>query len=227
MFSGALAFSAVLKSAAVLTASFFVVQTTLKWTCPCNEHVKVKVCTEALCPGCQEFVLNDLVGTYQKLGPDVMDLELVPFGNAKLSNKTVACQHGVGECDANSYEQCMIHTYPVPKQYLPMLECLENELPMGSHEEKFDVEIFEKCARQAGLDFPSIQFCHDDPTTAWQVLHKAAKDTPSDHKYVPWVVIDGKHLDVEHEDLLEEVCKAYVAKGGSYPACKSATLESF
>jgi hypothetical protein len=45
-------------------------------------------------------------------------------------------------------------------------------------------------------------------------------DTPSDHQYVPWIVIDGDHLDAEEQDKFKiEICKAFVAKGGSHPAC--------
>jgi len=223
MVSGALTFSGAVKSAA-LFASFFLTHTAWKFSsCPCNKRVKVKVCTEALCPGCQEFVLKEVIPTFQKLGNDVMDLQIVPYGNAMMKNKTVTCQHGVGECDANIWEQCLIYSYPNPQDYLPMLECLENALPMGSHDTKFPVDTFEKCAIEASLAFPKIQYCHDDKKTAWKVLQKAAKETPSEHKYVPWAVINGEHMDEEHDDLLGAVCKAYVAAGGSHPACKSTT----
>ena len=32
--------------------------------------------------------------------------------------------------------------------------------------------------------------------------------TPPDHKYVPWVLVDGT-LSEDSDDLLAEVCKAY------------------
>jgi interferon gamma-inducible protein 30 len=192
--------------------------------CPCNKRVKVKVCTEALCPGCREFVLEHLISTFDILGSEVMDMQVVPFGNAKIENKTITCQHGVGECDANTWEQCMIHFFPHPEQYLPMLSCLEDSLPMGSRTTAFPVEIFETCAKHANLDFYPIQQCHDDPALATKVLQDAANATPADHTYVPWVEIDDNHLDIQSQDFMEQVCKAYVAKGGSHPAC--ATKES-
>jgi interferon gamma-inducible protein 30 len=192
--------------------------------CPCNKRVKIKVCTEALCPGCRDFVLEQLITTYDILGGEVMDLQVVPFGNAMLVNKTITCQHGVGECDANSYEQCMIHSFPHPTQYLPMLSCLEHALPMGSSPTKFPVDIFEQCAKQAKLDFSPIQDCHDSPLLAWKVLQEAADATPAYHTYVPWVEIDDNHLDLESKNFMEEVCKAYEAKGGSHPACNFGKL---
>ena len=124
------------------------------------------------------------------LGPTVMDLEVVPFGNTKIENTTVSCQHGVAECDANTYEQCMIHSFPHPKQYLLMLSCLEDVLPMGSRSTKFPVDVFETCAMQANLDFSPIQDCHDSPVLAWKVLQEAADATPDYHDHVPWVEID-------------------------------------
>lgn len=230
MLSTTLSVSAALKVAALFSSAYFVhtAWNKISASCPCNyKSVKVKVCTEALCPGCQEFVLKQVIPTYSSLGPKVMDLQIVPFGNAMLSNKTVECQHGLGECDANTWEQCMIAVFPKPFEYLPMLECLENTLPMGSHPEKFPPSIFEKCAQEVSLEFPKIQYCHDNADMAWKVLQRAAKDTPKEHKYVPWAVIDGKHMDEEHDDLLQAVCKAYVAKGGSHPACSSKTTSSF
>jgi hypothetical protein len=105
-----------------------------------------------------------------------------------------------------------------------MLACLEDALPMGSRSTKFPVDIFEKCAKQANLDFSPIQHCHDNPALAGKVLQEAANATPSYHTYVPWVEIDDNHLDLESEDFMEEVCKAYEAKGGSHPACNKGKL---
>jgi two-component SAPR family response regulator len=58
---------------------------------------------------------------------------------------------------------------------------------------------------------------------AWKVLQQAAKDTPKEHKYVPWAVVDKKHMDEEHDELLTVVCKAYMEKGGSHAACNNTT----
>ena len=148
-----------------------------------------------------------------------MNLEIVPFGNAKMDDKQVSCQHGVGECDANSYEQCMIYSYPDPNLYLPMLACLEEKLPMGKRESKFPVNVFEMCARNVSLDFAPIQECHDDVDMAWKILKQAADATSDYHDHVPWIEIDGIYMNEETREFMEEICKAYQAKGGSHPAC--------
>ena len=51
--------------------------------------VKVQVYTEALCNGCQMFMLESLIPAYRKLAGDdgkndVMDLTWIPFGNSDL-----------------------------------------------------------------------------------------------------------------------------------------------
>lgn len=216
-----LSVSAALKAVA-LCCSLALIHTAFT-KCPCrNKRIHVKVCTEALCPGCKEFVLTQVIPTYTTLGKDVMDLQIIPFGNAIYhpDNQTATCQHGVGECDANTWEQCLIAVYPKPSDYLKMLECLENTLPMGSHDDKFAPSIFETCAQEASLEFPKIQYCHHDHDIANKLLQRAAKETPKEHTYVPWAIVDGTHMDEEHDDLLQVVCKAYTKKGGTHAACQ-------
>lgn len=67
------------------------------------EPVKVTVLTEALCPYCEKFIVDQLFPTFEALGKTAMDLNVIPFGNARINeeHETVDCQHGAGECDAN------------------------------------------------------------------------------------------------------------------------------
>lgn len=183
-----------------------------------SEAVKVLVCTEALCPDCENFVREQLVPVYSQLGPDVIDLQMIPFGNAHLgSNGTVECQHGQGECDANVYELCAIYMNPDPKEYLPFLACLAQTLPMGHHDDPFDPTLFEQCATTVW--WSGIEACHDTPGAVRKLIQAAAEATPKAHKYVPWIEIDGTHLDEENLDFKTEICKVFVANGGSHPGC--------
>lgn len=60
-----------------------------------------------------------------------MNLRLIPFGNAKESQKdgkwVFECQHGAEECYGNLLEACIIHVnnYQVDK-YLPAIHCIES-----------------------------------------------------------------------------------------------------
>jgi interferon gamma-inducible protein 30 len=190
--------------------------------------IKVQAYTEALCNGCGHFMLESLIPTYEKLGGDVIDLEWVPFGNAKLlsdadHHHTLECQHGEAECDANSWEQCAVHVYKdTPKVYMNMLKCLEKALPMGHRDEPFDESVFQECAGCC-TDFSKIKECHDNPMLAWQLQLQADQATPDDHQYVPWVVVNGQFFDVEKDDLFQVICKEYTAGGGSHPSCNENT----
>jgi hypothetical protein len=167
------------------------------------------------------FVTNTLLDTYKLLGDEIMDLQLVPFGNAKIDydNKNVTCQHGVGECDANSYEQCSIYLYREPSEHLPFIACLDEELPMGYKPEPFSTEPFEKCAKKTNLSFDHIHACHELPFMAWTLTVKFAKDTPDYHEYVPWVEIEGNKINPDNDSLTAEICKAFKAKGGQAEVC--------
>ncbi|GMH85285.1 hypothetical protein TL16_g10181 [Triparma laevis f. inornata] len=80
-------------------------------------------------------------------------------------------------------------------------------------------KAFETCATQQGLDWDGISACHDDPDKSWELQQAAAAATPSDHTYVPWVVIDGEQYDLDTEtDFFGYICDAYT---GDKPAACS------
>lgn len=189
-----------------------------------SPKVKVLVCVESLCIDSKRFVLNQLLPAYQLLGSEVIDLEVVVYGNAQMDvdSKTIQCQHGEAECDANIYEQCVISLYPHAYRYLPFLGCLFTDLTMGRNNERFDTSFFSECARESALDSGSIQNCHDDPNQAWKLQVMNARRTPQNHDHVPWVEINGlRTIDEDHDDFVAAVCGAYQRAGGRHPACTS------
>jgi len=181
--------------------------------------VIIQAYTESLCIDCKNFVQKSLVPTYNQLGPSVINLHIVPFGNSQIdkSKHTVKCQHGNAERDANSWQQCAVEKYDADA-YLPFFACLEDALPMGSREEPYEEAIFQKCA--SSLDFEALKNCHDNPLEAWLLQEKYSDITP-DHDYVPWVFIDGEFYDDNTQDFQQAVCNAYARKGGSHPGCES------
>lgn len=102
-----------------------------------------------------------------------------------------------------------------PDEHLAFMECLTHKLPMGHRDDPFDTSIFEDCAEQAGLWFSRLQACHDSDE-AWEVQQDAAQATPSSHKYVPWVEVNGRHIDEDNDDLKTLICDAYQ---GEFDAC--------
>jgi Gamma interferon inducible lysosomal thiol reductase (GILT) len=91
--------------------------------------VKVNVYVEALCIDSKAYFENQLVPTFATLGMMIMDLDVVVFGNAKLSyNDTngVQCQHGPGTVQARLFLLMCVRTmklmtwpflYPLPLSY--------------------------------------------------------------------------------------------------------------
>lgn len=183
--------------------------------------VVVQAFTESLCIDCKHFFINSLIPAYNQLGAGVIDLQIIAFGNAEIDmeNKSVKCQHGPAECDANTWQQCAVRQTHAPT-YLKFFECLENTLPMGHKDEPFEEKIFAKCATQSGIEFEGLKRCHDNPVLRW-MLQKENSDKTPDHKYVPWVHVNGNLFDYETDDFLAMVCKEYAANGGSHPACSS------
>lgn len=188
--------------------------------------VQVLVCVEALCIDSQRFFHDQLMIAFNALGHDVMNLTVVPFGNAKLpsddSSREISCQHGFGECDTNAYEQCAIHLYPDPAQHVPYLGCLFAALPMGHRDAPFEQWIgLEPCAREHHLDFEKVKQCHNDADLVWQLQQDAAKATPTRHDHVPWTEVNGIYMDEESNTLLQEVCKVYHQAGGHTAGCSA------
>lgn len=195
--------------------------------------VKVRIFTEAMCSDCKQFMEGPFSNVLDALGPSVMEVQIVPFGNAKFVSQdngkgdelVVQCQHGVAECDGNSYEQCVIlQLYPYAQRYLPFLHCLYDVLPMGYNDELLDRNIIANCSRASELDWTDISACHDDENQVAVLQKKAKSLTPHNHlhKDVPWIEVNGRHVERTDDDemfFFKAVCNAYVSNGGSHPSC--------
>lgn len=151
-----------------------------------------------------------------------MKLTVLPFGNGRVDEeaKKISCQHGLAECDANTYELCaieLVHNHA--EDYLPFLVCTAQSLPAGYRDQAFATAKFRKCARKAGLWFEALEACHDSESMAWHVNWQAYRATP-DHPYVPYVLVEGSEWDDRDADLATEICRLYEKRGGTHPKCK-------
>ena len=144
---------------------------------------------------------------------DIMNVTLVPFGNAHIRAGKLQCQHGPKECTANSYEQCAIDAYPDFSTHFPFYLCMEKAA------EKM-IQEAEKCANDASLNYTLIKSCVDDPVKSAALQQKFSTLTPKDHQYTPWVVVNGTLSPSNGDKLLEEVCAAYT--GDLPPGCVDA-----
>lgn len=182
---------------------------------------------EVLCPDCRQFVSQQL-GRAAHLVHDIMNLTLVPYGNAKESFNSntnlweFTCQHGADECWGNLLHTCVLHYYPKPEGHFPFIYCMESA-KSNVNEDIHDVAA--KCAKQVNLSIDEPLKCVDSKLGN-DLQHELALQTGSlspAHKYVPWVTVNGVHTeDIQNQaqdDLVKLICDTY--KGSNKPiACK-------
>jgi len=152
-----------------------------------------------------------------------MNVTMLPFGNARIKGDTVTCQHGEEECQANSWEQCVIDSHPDFSDYWPFYLCLEQKLgggPFGPDERLSKATA--QCALSTGMNHAKLEACVTDPTKSFALQKEFAAKTPN-HPAVPYVLINGKVSPSSGSDLLKEVCKAYT---GMPPAGCTKLLET-
>lgn len=186
------------------------------------EPVLVELYYESLCPGCRAFMMGQLWPTFQALqNSEIMDIKLYPYGNAYEKNVdgkwVFTCQHGKVECEVNLIEACALHMLSHPMQFMPLIHCIESNPSLANAK---------KCADQLKIEWDSIENCYNG-TQGNHLQHEIAEKTDAlnpPHKYVPWLVGNGKHTedlqDQMMDNLLKWVCKQY--QGVKPHACRVA-----
>ncbi|XP_009069748.1 PREDICTED: gamma-interferon-inducible lysosomal thiol reductase, partial [Acanthisitta chloris] len=169
----------------------------------------------------REFLVLKLFPTWLLLPAEMLNITLVPYGNAQERNVSgkwnFECQHGPEECLGNMIEACLMHEAKNLSSYFPVIFCLES----GSSVTK----NLEACLQiyAPELDRGRIAACVQGDTGTALMHHNAqlteALDPP--HQYVPWIVINGKHTDKlqaqAEASLLGLVCSLY--QGEKPEAC--------
>eukprot|EP01066_Platyproteum_vivax_P007241 Platyproteum_vivax@DN2786_c0_g1_i1.p1 len=156
---------------------------------------------EALCPYCRKWILKSLFPIYNSpIFADNFEVSLVPYGNAKVVNGTVVCQHGVEECELNEQLACGLHyaeLYPNISNGIGFAFCVE------------DTHNAEKCSIANNIDWKwlvSKCYKHDLGEKLTKVNEdKTAKLSPP-HSYVPWVTVGNSHMPTFESDLPHGVC---------------------
>lgn len=176
---------------------------------------------ESLCPGCREFIAEQLYPTWQKVGNDVLNVTLVPYGNAKenlVDNKWVfTCQHGAQECLGNILETCILYVAEDFTTAFESIHCMEaSDDPTTSAS---------KCCAQFDLNYDQVSSCVNS-SLGNKLEHEMAMRTESldpPHQYTPWITLNGVHTDAIQDkaqsDLLSLVCETY--QGTPPAACST------
>ncbi|KAF8394872.1 hypothetical protein HHK36_018809 [Tetracentron sinense] len=213
-----------------------------------SQKVSLALYYETLCPYCSSFIVNNLANVFEKGLSTIVDLKLVPYGNARIgSNNTITCQHGSYECLLNTVEACAINVWPYLNKHFTFIYCVERLVLEGKYSE------WESCFGKMGLDSKPIADCYNSGygkrvnmsmglfvsvisscgNSRCGHLHcfvlelEYAAETNAlqpPHTYVPWVVVDGQPLYGDYKNFVTFVCKAY--KGTAVPkACRALPLK--
>jgi len=171
--------------------------------------------------------------------PNIVSIELYPYGNAfehinAYNYYNFACQHGPAECVGDTLEACTKYVYPDIKTHFPLINCIENNATnqhnqisakvsykQKIYKDHFGIhfnfmDIGRRCAESLHLDFNEIGIC-TTTTLGTKLEHEEAERIKlQNHKYVPWIVINGVHNETLQNEaqtnLLNLVCRLYKGK---------------
>ncbi|NXH60659.1 GILT reductase, partial [Rhabdornis inornatus] len=194
--------------------------------CPSLPHpaaapVQLSLYYESLCPACREFLVMKLFPTWLLLPEEMLNITLVPYGNAQERNVSgkldFECQHGPEECLGNMMEACLMHEAKNFSTYFPVIFCLESGSSVTQNLEAC-LQIY-----APELDSGRITACVQGDTGV-TLMHHNAQMTDAlqpQHQYVPWITVNGKHTDElqaqAEASLLGLVCHLY--QGEKPEAC--------
>ncbi|XP_050226686.1 gamma-interferon-responsive lysosomal thiol protein-like isoform X2 [Mercurialis annua] len=157
------------------------------------QKVVLSLYYEALCPYCRNFIIKPLAEMFQTDLISIVDLQLIPWGNANLNpNNTITCQHGEDECYLNTIHACAINIWPDVMKHFSLIKCMEelqhSEITTHGVAPKLSWQL---CADKLNLSRRFIEQCYDS----------------------------GRGRQ-DYDNFVHHVCKAY--KGGPLPrACSS------
>ena len=186
-----------------------------------EQKVNVSVYYEALCPDSIAFIRGSMWTAYQDV-PELMNLELVPYGKARYERKPdgsikFSCQHGPDECLGNLVQACILNVAPVDKR-VELIKCvMSRRRPQAAGP---------ACAASLGLPYSELDACVTGSAGQQYLLAMGQKTESLQPKlsFVPWININGAHSDEKQEEALfnlkSVVCSSF--SGASKPAkCSS------
>ncbi|XVE97136.1 hypothetical protein REPUB_Repub02eG0284900 [Reevesia pubescens] len=185
-----------------------------------NDKVTLSLYYEALCPYCASFISDHLVKVFQNDLNTIVNLRLVPWGNAVIAHNRTQCQNGEDECYLNTIHSCVIYLWPDVEKHFEFILCTEQQSlhqgPLISKE-----AMWKNCSEKLRLSENKIKQCYNSGYGC-KLQQQCANETthlspPVD--YVPWVVVNNQPLYEDVENYAKYVCQDY--KGDHLPeACK-------
>ncbi|XP_068637064.1 gamma-interferon-responsive lysosomal thiol protein-like [Aristolochia californica] len=185
------------------------------------DKVPLALYYETLCPDSSNFIVNHFANIFKNGLLDIVDLKLVPYGNARLrSNDSISCQHGPYECLLNTVEACAINIWPDVHKHFSFIFCVESLVEEGKYTD------WESCFQKTGLVSRLVADCYTSGYGQKLELQYAAETSALEppHTYVPWVVVDGHPLYEDYEHFETYICEAY--RGPLPEACKAPLIQT-
>ncbi|VDM59705.1 unnamed protein product [Angiostrongylus costaricensis] len=153
-----------------------------------NKPIRLTVLMEALCPDCQLWIVEEFYPKVFKNFAEFINIEFVPFGNAKITNGTITCQHGSEECKINRFESCLIDVLQSQDHYVPFIYCIENQLQKWTPN-----QLHAFVQKKSGTNVSMYRLI-----SQWEIvsIHNNALGNiwPDKHTFVPWIIVNGVSL---------------------------------
>jgi len=171
--------------------------------------VQVAFYTESLCPDCRRFTNLTLAPIFENGVSNLMDMEYLPYGNARLetSSGKITCQHGELECELNKVFGCAVHLNPDQSTWFPFILCMEREPPLIMK------AALGKCTAMVSppLDVDAINNCaYGELGQELQLQYAAKTDAlQPPHTEVPWITVNGVALLGDVDKLQQYICAAW------------------
>ncbi|CAB0000903.1 unnamed protein product [Nesidiocoris tenuis] len=154
-----------------------------------SKKLNVDLYYESLCPGCRALITGQLVDVAAALD-EYLNINLVPFGNARYQGKTIVCQHGEEECLGNKIHACAIKRLNNQLQQVQFVGCMD-KIPSVEDGGK-------QCSAKFNLEWEDVQSCANG--SEGEALHasygKATLALSPTNPFVPVVAIDGVSISV-------------------------------
>ncbi|XP_044473324.1 gamma-interferon-responsive lysosomal thiol protein-like [Mangifera indica] len=183
------------------------------------EKVNLSLYYETLNPNCSNFIVQKLTTVFANDLISIINLRLVPWGNAFIDNssKKIVCKHGPEECMLNTVEACAINVWNDNlNKYYGFIYCIEFLAIEGRHKD------WSTCFENFGLTPKPILDCYNGGNGtefSLQYANETAHLIPPG-AFVPWLVVNNQPIREDYGNFTSYVCNAY--KGSVVPnACKN------
>lgn len=197
--------STIILSTLVAASAYF--QATSAVSSVSADSVMVKVLSEYRCPYCRDFTNDQLVPAKDSLG-DLLEVDIVPWGNTVVKDGQIVCQHGDLECYGDRIQACAFKEafggWPLSADAVRFAACSEVN---SKNCTTTDYSCWQVCTNEENIAI--IEDCEKNRSTE---LMEEMKARTEPHRGVPWITIDGSKA-VDPEDFEPLLCDAFSKKG--------------